>query len=207
MSTGFRTFGLALVAAIPALGAITVGAASPGSVEQASDSAIAAAIAGGITLVCRHAMTDDTNETEPVDYDDASTQRLLSPEGERQSANLGAAMNRLGVRVAELIASPMSRARRTAELMFDRPVTIDSIWHTNGASYRGPALRERERVLASPIEGGTRVIISHIGTISSAIPSARGEMAEGDCVAVGARESGHRVIGFVPWRAWLEAAG
>lgn len=181
----------------------------PTSIEARADSAIAAAIAGGVTIVCRHAITDDTREREPVDYDDPSTQRLLSGEGERQSVQTGRAMTALGIRVTELVASPMSRARRTAQLMFDRSADIDSIWHTNGGSYRGAPLRARERVLATPVGDGVRLIVSHIGTISSAIPSARGELSEGDCVVVRATPEsaeGHRVVGFVAWRDWLEAA-
>lgn len=187
-------------------------------VAAQSDSAIAAAVAGGVTVVCRHAMTDDTREREPVDYDDRSTQRLLSAQGERQSAEIGQAMIRSGVRVTELVASPMSRARRTAQLMFDQSVSIDSIWHTNGGSYEGAPLRARERVLATPVGDGVRLIVSHISTIASAIPSARGELAEGDCAVVRAAEGdtaatrsaseawSYRLVGFVPWRDWLEAA-
>lgn len=175
--------------------------------ETVSDTVIAAAVGGGTTVVCRHAITDDFRETEPVDYEDPSTQRRLSEEGERQSADLGRAMSALGVRVTEIVASPMDRARRTAELMFRQPVTIDPIWHTNGGTYRGAPLRARRRALAAPIPDGTRLIVSHIGTISSVIPSARNEMGEGDCVVVRAEGQGHRVVGFVPWQDWLRAAG
>ena len=174
--------------------------------EAPPDSAIAAAVAGGATILCRHAITDDFREQEPVDYADPSTQRRLSPEGEQQSRAMGQAMRALGVDVTELVASPMDRAIRTAELMVDQPVTVDSIWHTNGTSYRGRALERRLAALAAPVPAGTRLIVSHIGTISSAVPEARRRMAEGDCVVLRGDSEGHRVLGFVPWAAWGDAA-
>jgi phosphohistidine phosphatase SixA len=163
---------------------------------------IAAVQQGGTTLVCRHAMTAPANEVEPVDYDDPSTQRLLSAEGERQSEAMGRAMTGLGIVVTEIVASPMQRARRTAELMFGRPVTLEAIWHTNGGSYRGPPLEARRRSLARTVERGTRLIVSHIGTIASVLPAAEGRLEEGDCAVVRAEGERHRLLGIVPWRAW-----
>lgn len=169
--------------------------------------ALAAAVAGGVTVVCRHAVTRRFREVEPVDYADASTQRLLSAEGEDQSVAMGRHMRSRGVRVAELVASPMRRAIRTAELLFpDVPVAIEGDWHTNGGSYGGPPLERRRRVLSSAVEEGTRVIVSHIGTIASVVPEARGRMEEGDCVVARPAAGSFEVVGFVPWRAWEPSA-
>ena len=116
-------------------------------------------------------------------------------------------MRTLGVAIAELIASPMHRAYRTAELMFENmAVTIDPIWHTNGGSYRGEALRARRAALAESVEPGNRLIISHIGTMGSVVPEVRSRVKMGDCVVVRPSDDGHEIVGFVPWRAWEEAA-
>jgi len=167
--------------------------------------AIEAARNGGVTIVCRHAITDPSHrETEPVDYGDPATQRRLSPEGERQSEAMGRAFQTLAIPVGQVIASPMQRARRTAELMFGQ-VSIDSIWHTNGSDYGGPPLERRRGVLSTLVQDGNRIIISHIGTISSVLPSVEGDLKEGDCVVVRPRGAGFDVVGIVPWRAWAEA--
>src|SRR5688500_2365430 len=81
--------------------------------------AIEAARAGGVVVACRHGATnqhDPENETT-LRYFDPSTQRRLSAEGERQNEAVGAALRRLGVSFGEVIASPMQRARRSAELL------------------------------------------------------------------------------------------
>jgi phosphohistidine phosphatase SixA len=187
---------LLLLAAPPAL------AQPPGAVV-----AIDAARRGGVVLACRHAMTDQFDENEAtLRYDDAATQRRLSPAGERQADSLGRALRALGVPVAEVVASPMDRARRTAELAFGRP-RLDSAWHTRGEDFSGWKATARAAALAAPVPRGDRVIVSHLGTLGSALPVVRDGLEEGDCVVVRPRgETRYDVVGVVPWRAWLEAA-
>jgi phosphohistidine phosphatase SixA len=145
-------------------------------------------------------------DEKTLSYDDPATQRRLSAAGERQAADLGQAFRLLRIRVAEVIASPMQRARRTGELAFGQ-VRLDSTWHTRGDDYGGPKQRRRSEMLGRPVERGNRVIISHIGTMYSVLPSIRGELNEGDCAVVRPRGgAGYDVIEVVPWRSWLEAA-
>lgn len=178
---------------------------------QAPDAAraLAAARRGGTTILCRHAITGSFREREPVDYDDPGTQRRLSSEGERQSRTMGRAIREAGVEITELVASPMARAHRTASLMFGREPAIDSVWHTNGGSYGGPARDRRREILATPPASGNRLIVSHIGTMESVLPDGLGSIGEGDCVVVRAREGGEGfdVLGVVPWREWRGREG
>jgi phosphohistidine phosphatase SixA len=163
---------------------------------------------GGVVIVCRHGITDSANENETtLRYDDPSTQRRLSAEGERQAEALGKAFRELEIPVAEVITSPMQRARRTGELAFGE-VRLDSMWHTRGENYVGPNRQLRAEMLGQTVERGTRVIISHIGTISSVLPSIRGQLDEGDCAVVRPRGGAqYDVVDVVPWRSWLQAAG
>jgi phosphohistidine phosphatase SixA len=163
---------------------------------------MAAVRLGGTVLVCRHAKTTSFNEREPVDYEDESTQRLLSREGERQSAAMGRAILSREIAVSEVIASPMQRARRTAELMFERPVVIDSSWHTNGSTYPEAPRQERIAMLESPPSSGNRIIISHIGTMGSVLPLEGRRVREGDCVVVSPGGSAFTFLGVVPYEAW-----
>jgi phosphohistidine phosphatase SixA len=168
---------------------------------------IEAARRGRVVVACRHGITESADEDEKtLSYDDPSTQRRLSAEGERQAADLGKAFHVLRIPVTEVIASPMQRARRTGELAFGQ-VQLDSTWHTRGDDYGGPKRRLRSEMLGRRVERGTRVIISHIGTMYSVLPSIRGELGEGDCVVVqplgGVR---YEVIEVVPWRSWLRTA-
>lgn len=186
--------------------AIGAALASPLSAQTAAvRQAIDAVRAGGVVVVCRHAITGSFREREPVDYGDPSTQRRLSPEGERQAEATGRALRALGVEAGEVLASPMDRARRTAELMFGRAVAVDSAWHTNGGAYDGPARERRLELLATPVAGGVRFVVSHIGTMRSVLPGSR-SVEEGDCVVVRPGAGAFEEVGVVPWRAWLEAA-
>jgi phosphohistidine phosphatase SixA len=185
-----------------AAGAVNVGAQQPKGALG-----IEAARRGGVVIACRHGITESADEDEQtLSYDDPSTQRRLSADGERQAGALGKAFRVLRIPVAEVIASPMQRARRTGELAFGQ-VRLDSIWHTRGDDYGGPKRQLRSELLGRPVESGTRVIISHIGTMYSVLPSIRGELNEGDCVVVRPRGGAeYDVIEVVPWRSWLEAA-
>jgi phosphohistidine phosphatase SixA len=176
---------------------------SPGTQAQddAAQRAIEAARQGGTVLLCRHGITNQSDPENELTlrYDDPATQRRLSPEGERQSEAMGQALRRLGIEMTEVVASPMQRARRMAELMFGR-VTLDSMWHTRGNNYE--AMRDRRRqALSTPVASGNRIIISHVGTMQSVV-SVRGSLQEGDCVVLRPRGNQFTVIGAVPWRAW-----
>ena len=158
-------------------------------------------------IACRHAATESVDENEQtLMYNDPSTQRRLSNRGERQAASLGKAFRDLGISVTAVIASPMQHTRRTAELAFG-PTRLDSSWHTRGDDYTGPKRDRRLEMLGRPVERGNRVIVSHIGTMSSVLPSIEGELEEGDCVVVRPRDgSQFDIIEVVPWRSWVTRA-
>ena len=168
--------------------------------------AINAVKSGGTIMLCRHAITVRMQEREPVDYADSTTQRLLSPEGERQSRRVGRALRTLEIPIAKIVASPMHRARRTAEIMFDESVMIDSIWHTNGSQYGEVQTAQRRAVLGTPVEGGNLVVISHIGTMENGVGPLPANVGEGDCVVVRPRDGSFDIVGIVPWRAWIREA-
>jgi hypothetical protein len=115
------------------------------------------------------------------------------------------AFRALQITIGEVIASPMQRARRHAELSFGTP-TLDSSWHTRGTDYSGPKRDRRLEHLGQPASRGNRIIVSHLGTMQNALPAIR-EMQEGDCIVVRPLGGGrHEPIELVPWRAWLRAA-
>ena len=173
--------------------------------QDATDRAVEAVRAGGVTLLCRHAATDSFDEREPVDYADPSTQRRLSPEGLAQSDSIGAVLRRLGIRLGEVVSSPMDRAIGTAERIAPgHELRIDEAWHTNGSDYGGPPNDRRRRQLAEVVVGGVRLVVSHIGTMSSVVPEVRDGVGEGDCAVVRGDGETHDYIGIIPWARWME---
>lgn len=192
---GFVAF---LVAALPS--------ATWAQQQLETSAAIEAARRGGVVIACRHGITDQRqgeNETT-LRYDDPTTQRRLTADGERHASAVGEALHALGVRATEVIASPMERAWRTAELMFGS-ATRDSTWHTRGDTPSDAQVAARRRALATPISGGNRAIVSHVVTLQSVLAT-RGSLQEGDCIVARPTGTGHEVIGQVPWRAWMDAA-
>ena len=187
---------------------VSAAAAAPARGQQPKGAiGIEAARRGGVVIVCRHAITESADENETtLRYDDPSTQRRLSARGERQAEALGKAFRALAIPIGEVIASPMQRAKLTAELAFGRAV-LDSSWHTRGENFDGPKRQSRVVHLSRPAQRGNRVIVSHIGTIYSVLPSIRGELEEGDCAVIRPRgDEKHDVIEVVSWRAWMRAA-
>jgi phosphohistidine phosphatase SixA len=171
-----------------------------------AEAAIAAARQGGVVIACRHAKTVSWEEDEAtLKYDDPSTQRRLSPEGERQARSIGDAWRQLGIRASDIISSPMDRARRSAELLAGTP-KLDSAWHTRGSNYAGAKHDTRLAALTTPIMRGTRLIVSHLGTMGSMFPDGQLSLDEGDCVVVRPRGAAFDVVGTVPWQRWLDAA-
>ncbi len=191
-----------------ALATVTLANPTPLLAQRSKTTAMIGEVkAGGTVMLCRHAITARMQESEPVDYADSTTQRLLSPEGQRQSRRIGRALRTLEIPIARVVASPMQRARRTAEFMFDQPVVIDSIWHTNGSEYGERETEQRIGVLQTPVGGGNLVVISHIGTMQNALGRSPGNVGEGDCVIVRPSGDDFEIVGVVPWRAWIREAG
>jgi phosphohistidine phosphatase SixA len=189
------------------LAVFSVTAVSISNQEPAGARGIEATRRGGVVVVCRHGITDPAEEDEQtLRYDDPATQRRLSAAGERQAGDMGTAFRALRIRAVQLIASPMQRATRTAELAFGQ-VQRDSAWHTRGEYYGGWKHDRRAQALGDPVTGGVRVIVSHAGTMYSMLPSLRGALQVGDCVVVRPQgASRYEVIEVVPWRSWGEAA-
>jgi phosphohistidine phosphatase SixA len=176
--------------------------------QPSNSAAIDAARAGGVVIACRHAITERYEEDEmTMRYDDSATQRKLSPRGERQAEAMARAFRALRIDVGEAVTSHMQRARRTAELFGAARVTLDSAWHTRGTDYSGWKRDRRLEHLGGVPRRGNRLIVSHLGTMQSAIPAIRDGLEEGDCVVL-RPEGGHRfdAIGVLRWRALLRAA-
>lgn len=83
---------------------------------------------GGLTIVIRHAATDQSDPDDAeVDLDDCSTQRNLSDQGRAEAAMIGDGVTRLGIPIGPVWASPYCRSQDTAELAFGRAEVVDGL--------------------------------------------------------------------------------
>ncbi|MEQ1515051.1 MAG: hypothetical protein ABL931_01020 [Usitatibacteraceae bacterium] len=135
---------------------------------------------GGYTLYFRHTSTDFSKLDGPVkQYDDCSTQRMLSEKGRDEAKRIGAEIHTLKSPVGEVLASPYCRTVETAMLMFGRAQKANAV--REGAQENYPELRTllAKRV---PPGNGNRVIVGH-GTPFRAIAGAP-HLGEGEAAVL-----------------------
>jgi len=156
-----------LAAAAPALVAallLTSGAAgaggspSPRLVEQLQR--------GGLVLVLRHAVTDQSKQDEvPVDLTDCTTQRNLSSGGRAQARTVGTAVRRLHLPVGTVLTSRFCRTRETARLAFGRgtadPALLNTITSEHDAAWRRQIQAARRLLGTRPAAGTLTVLVTH----------------------------------------------
>jgi phosphohistidine phosphatase SixA len=146
---------------------------APARADGADDGALVERLrAGGLVIYLRHADTTGEPRDRVFDLADRSGQRNLSARGREQSAAIGAAFRRLGIPVGEVRASPVFRARDTAEIAFGADaVRVDpDLVADDYAPDRYPALaQELRRRFGLPPARGNTVLVGHIVPLSMAL--------------------------------------
>ena len=173
---------------------------------SAKDIALAGALAkGGVVLVMRHAKTETaTDEVEVLG--DCSPQRNLSEEGREQAREIGRDVEALGVPVDEVLASPLCRAKETAELAFGRAEVDRTLRlpRREEATVADDDRRIRKlRAMTSAPPGSATVLVTHTGNIGGAFDQS---VEEGDMLVY--RDG--RLLGVVApddWKRLAEALG
>jgi virginiamycin B lyase len=134
------------------------GAAGPALVKQLQR--------GGLVLVLRHAVTDQSKQDEdPIDLADCTTQRNLSADGKAQAREIGRAARRLRLPIGTVLTSRFCRTRETAQLAFGRgklePALLNTINATHDAGWSAQ-IRAARRLIGTPPRAGTlTVLVTH----------------------------------------------
>lgn len=139
---------------------------------------------GGFVLLFRHAATDRSQKD--VDYQNLAnceTQRNLSEGGRAQARAVGAAIERLGIPIGAVLASPYCRALETARLAFGRADSSDDLvseLSDDTPEGRGRLTAGLLALLATvPAPGTNTVLVTHTLNIESALGF---EVDEGEAV-------------------------
>jgi Histidine phosphatase superfamily (branch 1) len=161
---------------------------------------------GGVVLVMRHAITESATDRVEV-LGDCSQQRNLSEEGREQARRIGRDIEAF-VPVMTVMASPLCRAKETAEIAFDRHVIVNRLLVSPGVvgtieddERRIRILRDRLARFAAP--GKATVLVTHTGNIGGAFDQS---VQEGDTLVL--RDG--RLLGIVApgdWKRLAEIAG
>lgn len=136
----------------------------PAAAQSEAEILVAAMQDGGKVIYLRHAATNQ-NEVDTGRLGDRAGQRNLSPAGIKQARALGEAFRSLHIPMGEVLASPVFRARDTAELAFgaDR---IDVSMEIVADDYAGPNLRAMLQGTARLLRaftppGDNRILVGH----------------------------------------------
>ncbi|MFB9971984.1 histidine phosphatase family protein [Pseudoroseomonas cervicalis] len=165
---------------------------------------------GGLNLYLRHAITDRT-QADTGQLESRAAQRNLSPAGEAQARALGAALRRLGIPLAEVLTSPVFRARDTAELAFGA-APVHPALVADDYTRRDPRqdAAEVSALLARPVPGGgNRVLVGHIVPLGLVLGRAlsQAEFPEGALALFQPQGAAWRFLGVLPAEALIEAPG
>lgn len=138
------------------------------------DALIDALQQGGYVVYMRHGDTTGEPLDRTRDLNNRALQRNLSADGRAQAQAIGAAIQRLELQVGHVAASPVFRARDTAELAFGADqVEIDhwliaDDYVSGGYSAELSKLRE---YLGTPPEEGNTWLVGHVVPIAMATSS------------------------------------
>lgn len=129
--------------------------------------------AGGVILVFRHAVTDQSKQDEsPVVLSDCTTQRNLSAQGRADSRSIGRQVRRLKLRVGAVLASPFCRTLETARLAFGRATAtrtlLNTIVATHDARWRSQIAGVRRLLGKKPAAGTVTVLVTHGSVVGDA---------------------------------------
>lgn len=195
---------LGRVNALTTAAAIVVILSAPRAFAQINPTLVPAVLdelrQGGLIVACRHAITShDREDKMPPSFDDPSTQRLLSTEGEQQARTLGQDLAALNIRFGVVLASPFDRTKRSAELMAGRVQINEAL-----SSMSRGTNTELRALMSGPVEpGSNRLLVTHQGLLYRSFSSLRqGSVAEGDCVVARPRDGEAEVLAVVKPAEW-----
>jgi phosphohistidine phosphatase SixA len=146
-----------------AIGGAVVGARRS-LAQSAAEVLVAAMQDGNKVIYLRHATTDQ-RQIDTGRLGDRSGQRNLTPEGIRQAENLGRALRALRVPLNEILASPVFRARDSAERAFGEDqvkVTMDLVADDYAGNQLNRMIEATKRLLRTvPGPGMNRILVGH----------------------------------------------
>jgi phosphohistidine phosphatase SixA len=151
---------------------------------------------GGVVLVMRHAKTEPATDAVEV-LGDCAQQRNLSRAGREQARAIGRDVRALGVPVDAVLASPLCRAKETAQLAFGR-TEVDRVLVSPGVTGAveddDRRIAELRKMTTAP-PGSATVLVTHTGNIGGAFDQS---VEEGDVLVL----RGDQLLGVVRPADW-----
>ncbi len=168
---------------------------------------------GGCVIVFRHGPTNrDQADTDPLNPDNVSKQRLLSPQGMEEAKQVGDALRKLGIPLGAVYTSKFNRAVETGRLVSGGRVTA-TLDITEGGLVVTPIENDRraaalKRMAATPPDPGKNtLIITHKPNIIDAFGKDWFDVKEGEATVFKPDGSGKTApVARVQGADWIKAA-
>lgn len=147
---------------------------------------IAALRSGGHVIVFRHGAThDDQADTDPLHIDNVSKQRQLNGQGRELARQIGEAMHRLQIPVAEVRTSQFNRAVETGRLLGYGNGSASADFTEGGLVVSPNENNRRTQAMraiaaAAPPAGSNIVLVSHKPNIIDAFGKDWVDVSEGE---------------------------
>jgi len=168
---------------------------------------------GGYVIVFRHGATNrDQADTDPLNHDNVSKQRLLSEGGKALAAQVGAAFKALQVPISKVYTSKFNRAVETGRLIAGADVT-PTFDLTEGGLVVTPIENDRRaealrKMVATPPDAGKNtLLVTHKPNILDAFGKDWFEIKEGEASIFRPDGAGKSVaVARVQASEWVKAA-
>lgn len=123
---------------------------------------------GGYVLYLRHGSTDNAraDRVPLLDFNDCASQRPLTEPGRKMAQRVGEALRAARVPLAEVLTSPLCRAKESAAAAFpDLAYAIDdNLAYTANLTdaQKAPIIANTRRLLSAPVAAGrNRMLVAH----------------------------------------------
>lgn len=121
---------------------------------------------GGFVLYMRHGTTDNSrgDRMPSVDVNDCNTQRVLNQAGHQTTLKVGEYFKQANIPVEEIFASPMCRAKDSAQNTFGRLTIEPALMYTGGmtTAQKKPVLAKTRALLSQPVaNNANRILVAH----------------------------------------------
>ena len=168
---------------------------------------------GGYVIVFRHGATNrDQADTDPLNHDNITQQRLLSAQGKEVARKVGEAFKKLGIPLGKVYTSRFNRAVETGKLLSGGDV-MSSLDFTEGGLVVTPIENDRraealkKMVATMPELGRNTLIVTHKPNILDAFGKDWFEVKEGEASVFKPDSSGKAIlVGRVQAVDWIKAA-
>ncbi len=155
---------------------------------------------GGYVIYIRHTSTDfGQNDEGMTSFEDCTKQRNLTEQGRAEARAIGAAIAKLQIPVAEVLASPFCRTVETAKLVFGRATVSNAV---RGGPADPDRYGELRKLLSTPVARGSNLAIASHGNPFRAVAGTP-YLAEGEAAVIEPRgKDGFRIVARITKDGW-----